>query len=274
MDQIKPILKFHYRSTKFAGKMLAVSAEMLCRHSFGRRYAPKLLASFFCTLVALSLLRTAKPQPAPIFISVYFFCLFILLLWHLVTMMRSPVTVPSYSNGQSFGFWARLDVDQSIVRILLEPTFVLVIGAVFISVNELLAVWIMLGAICLFIKEFLAHYQFISRIIDAIDARLEGERIGAGVRQRTTPQGGGEQGVIPVAPADPGQPPAGPIRQIFSQLDPELQRLIAQPNQNRPSNRIVVGPANPPGATRNPNRPVVKRRRINGAPRPRPPWEL
>ena len=132
----------------------------------------------------------------------------------------------------------------------------------------------MLGAICLFIKEFLAHYQFVSRIVDAIDARLEGERIGAGVRQRTTPQGGGEQGVIPVAPADPGQPPAGPIRQIVSLLDPALQRLIAQPNQNRSTNRIVVGPANPPGATRNSNRPVEKRRRINGAPRPRPPWEL
>ena len=156
---------------------------------------------------------------------------------------------------------------------LLEPTFVLVIGDLFIAVNELLAVWIMLGAICLFIKEFLAYFQFAGRILDAIDARLEGERIGAGVRQQTTPQGGGEQGAMPVAPADPGAPPAGFLQQIISRLDPALQRLIARPNQNPPANRIVVRPANPPGTTRNPNCPRTKRR-INGAPRPRPPWEL
>jgi hypothetical protein len=274
MDQLKTILKFHFRSAKIAYKMLAVSAEVFCRHSFGQRYAPNLLASFFCSFVTLSLLRKVVPQEAPIFVSLYLFGFFILLLWHLVHMWRPRATIQSHSNGQSLNFLARLDVNPNIVRILLEPSIVLFIGALFIAVNQLLSVWIMLGAICLFIKETLAYFQFANRILDAIDARLEGERIGTGVRRQTTPQVGGEQAVIPVATVDPGQLPASPIQQIYSGLDPALQRLMATPNQNRPATRAPIRPANRPAVIRTQNRPVVKRPRINGAHRPKPPWEL
>jgi hypothetical protein len=176
-------------------------------------------------------------------IDIYLLIFLVLVLYHLTQMWRQRSTIHSYSSGQSWEFWSRHNFNPHLVKILVEPLIIMLVGLLLMPANPLLSVWLQLGGVCLFIKELLCYWQFRNRVLDSMDARLEGERIGTGVRQQTAPQGNREQRVNPVAvAAQPAQPPANSLQQIYSRLDPALQQLVATPNQNRP---------NPP-----PNRPA------------------
>jgi hypothetical protein len=240
MKQLRTILKWVLPSVKIAYKMLAISAEVFCRHSFGRRYVPTLLASFFCSWMALSLFRRVVPQAFPALIDIYLLLFFILILYHLARMWRPRPTIHSYSSGQSWGFWSRHNLNSNIVRILIEPLIIVLVALLLLPANSLLSLWLLLGAVSLFIKELLSSWQFRNRVLDSLDARLEGERIGTAVRQQTAPQGPRDQRVNAVVAAEPAQPPADSIQQIYSRLDPALQQLVATPNQNRPASPLVV----------------------------------
>lgn len=240
MKQLRTILKWVLPSVKIAYKMLAITAEVFCRHSFGRRYAPTLLVSFFCSWMALSLFRGAVPQAFPGLIDIYLSFFFILILSHIACMWCPRPAIHSYSSGQSWGFWSRHNVNSNTVRMLIKPLIIVLVGLLLLPANSLLSMWLQLGGVCLFIKELLSYWQFRNRVLDSIDARLEGERIGTGVRQQTAPRGGREQSVNPVVAAVPAQPSANSIQQIYSRLDPALQQLVATPNQNRPAAPLVV----------------------------------
>jgi len=245
MKHLKTILKWALPSVKIACKMLAVSAEVFCRHSFGRRYAPTLLAGFFCCFVALSLFRSVVPQVIPGLIDIYLLIFFVLVLYHIARMWRQQPTIHSYSSGQSWEFWSRHNFNSNLVSILMEPLIFVLVGLLLFPANSLLSLWLMLGGVCLFIKELLSYWQFRNRVLDSRDARLEGERIGTGVRQQTAPQGNREQRVAPVVAAQPALPPANSMQQIYSRLDPALQQLVATPNQNPPNPPAPNRPASP-----------------------------
>jgi hypothetical protein len=244
--------------------MLAVSAEVFCRHSFGRRYAPTLLAGFFCCFVALSLFRNVVPQLIPGLIDIYLLIFFVLVLYHIARMWRQRQTIHSYSNGDSWEFWSRHNFDPNLVSILIEPLIYALVGLLLFPANSLLSTWLLLGGGCLFIKELQSYWQFRNRVLDSRDARLEGERIGTGVRQQTAPQGDREQRVSPVAvAAQVAQPPANSLQQIYSRLDPALQQLVATPNQNRPNPPVPNRPAGPLVVVRNQATPLGTRPRIS-----------
>ena len=236
MEQLKTILKFHFRSAKVAYKMFAVSAEVFCRHSFGQRYALTLLASLLGNYVFLGvLLQPVVRQQHSALIDDYLLIFFVLVIYHICSMWRRRANIQSYSNGQSWDFWRRLNVNPNLVKTTLEPLMVLLIGALLFSANNLLSIWLQLAGVCLFIKEFLANLEFGNRVLDSVDARLEGERIGTGVRQHTTPQAAGGQQVNPVLPVEPEPAPVSSIEQIYTRLEPALQRLMGSPNQDSPN---------------------------------------
>ena len=262
MKHLKTILKWALPSVKIAFKILAVSAEVFCRHSFGRRSAPTLLASFFCCFLALNLFRMTVPQVFPALIDIYLLIFFVLVLFHIARMWRQRPTTHSYSSGQSWEFWSRHNFNSNTVTIMVEPLINVLVGLLLMPANGVLSLWFLLGGVCLFIKELLSYWRLRNRVLDSMDARLEGERIGTGVRQQTTPQGNREQRVAPVVVAQPAMPQANSIQQIYSRLDPALQQLIAPPNQNRPNPPIPNRPANPLVVIRNQAKPVGTRPRI------------
>lgn len=271
MEQQKIILKWVLASVKITYKMLATSAEVFSRRCFGRRYAPKLLLSFCFCMVALALLQSGHPQESGAIVGYYIAIHFILVMYHICGMWRRRTPVQSYSTGQSWEIWQRLNINPTIAKSVIDPLLNVIAGLLLYHESHLLSVWLQLGGLCLFIKEFLFNWEFGNRVLDSLDARMEGERIGTAVRQQTNPQAGGEQAVIPVAEVNTAQIPANQAHQFYAGLDPALQRLMARPNQNPP--RVVFRPHNPTAATRNQNRPLRKNLRRNGAPRPRPPWE-
>ena len=71
MKQLKTILKWALPSVKAAYNLMAVSAEVFCRHSFGQRYAPSLLASFFFCFVVMSLLREVATDKGSPMVDIY-----------------------------------------------------------------------------------------------------------------------------------------------------------------------------------------------------------
>jgi hypothetical protein len=234
MKHLKIILKWALPSIKAGYNLLAVSAEVFCRHSFGPRYAQSLLASFFFCFVSMACLRAVFPDESSPIIDIYLLSYFILVLYHLGRMWRPPTTTHSYSNGQSWGFWERLNVIPAFVKIVFEPAVHVLVGMAIHSVNVLLSDWLLSAGLCLCIKEFLSFWRHWNRVLDSADARIEGERISSGVRRYTSPQSGGEQRVSPAVAVEQPQQPTSSIGQIFSRLDPALQQLMSSPNQNHP----------------------------------------
>jgi hypothetical protein len=248
MKHLRTILKWALPSVKAIYNMLAVSAEVFCRHAFGPRYAPSLLAGFLFCFVILECLRSYFPNPSSPLIEEYLFAYFILVLWHLFRMWRPRTPMHSYSSGYSWMFWERLNITPALVKIIFEPLIFEIVALMIQQTNMLLSGWLAAAGLCLFIKEFLSFWNNWNRVHDAVDARLEGERISTCVRQITSPQTGGEQNATPAVAVEQAQQPASSIGQIYSRLDPALQQLIAPPAQNHPANRpraarIIVRPS-------------------------------
>ena len=259
MKHLKIISKWVLPSVKFACKMLAVSAEVFCRHTFGPRYAPSLLAGFLFCFVSMACLLAVFPSESSHFIDVYLLSYFILVLWHIFRMWFPRTPTQSYSNGYSWELWERLNIPPAVVKIIVEPAIIEIAGLVIHPVNVLLSDWLAVGGLCLCVKEFLFFWRLRNRVLDAVDARLEGERISTGVRHRTSPQAGGEQRARPAVSVEQPQQPNGSIEQIYSRLDPALQQLIARPTQNRPNPPAQHRPANRPGGARIQVRPDGRR---------------
>jgi hypothetical protein len=255
MDLIETTLKLALPSAKLAYRMMAVSAEVLCRHSFGQRYAPQLIGSFLLALLYAGLQGVAYPgQPARL-IGVYVWIHFALVCYHLARNFR-PRNLPlhSYSSGQSWSLWQRHGVRPGVVQLLIEPGLVVGLGAILYPVDIALSFWLQIAGLCLFVKEMIAQWQQRNRMFDALDARAEGERMNTGIRQAPNPEPNGEQATTPVTAAMPVRPAVNQDQQITRNLDPALQRLmatgnppaaVAPPNAHRPR-RQQAGPIRTP----------------------------
>ena len=242
MEALRTILKWALPSSKFAYKMLATSAEVFCRHSFGRRYMPTMLLSFVICMAALKLFSFAETPPYPGLVDGYLLIFFALLLYHFVQMRRTGPGIHSTSSGRSWPFWSRFNFNPNAVKMLIEPLINFLAGVAILPANRLLSVWLQLAGICLFIKGSLAYNQFRNRVQDTLDARIDGEGIGTAARQQAAPQRTGEQAVNTVELAEPAPPPANTVQQIYSRLDPALQQLMATPNQNTPETTTADQP--------------------------------
>ncbi len=202
MEALRTILKWALPSSKFAYKMLATSAEVFCRHSFGRRYMPTMLLSFVICMAALKLFSFAETPPYPGLVDGYLLIFFALLLYHFVQMRRTGPGIHSTSSGRSWPFWSRFNFNPNAVKMLIEPLINFLAGVAILPANRLLSVWLQLAGICLFIKGSLAYNQFRNRVQDTLDARIDGEGIGTAARQQAAPQRTGEQAVNTVELAD------------------------------------------------------------------------
>lgn len=251
MDHEKFIRRYVLPSAKLAYNLSATSAEVFCRHSFGQRYAPSILGSFLFAFVFTNLMRSVNPQQSSRLLDVYLLAFFILVLFHLGRMWR-PRLAPShsYSCGQSWPFWQRLHVRPGFVQTLVEPVLHILAGLLLMHVDLVLSFWLQTAGICLFVKEMIGNWKRRNRILDALDARSEGERMNEAIRQRTASQTAGEQAASPVAPAQQAHQPPNTLAQIVRNLDPALRQLISTPDRNAPARPAVSAQPNRPGPRR------------------------
>lgn len=250
MNPVKDILKWVFPnaesirvSAELVYRLMAASAEVLCRHSFGQRYVMPLIGSWLLALLYGMIINIGLPQPPRLF-GTYLFIHLVLVCIHLTGMFRSrQLPIPSRWPGQSWQFWEHFRLSSGVVRTVLEPALLVFIGFIISFGDPALAVWLFGAGVCLFLKELIFHWKHRSRLLDALDARAEGEFLNAGIRRRTTAQSPDEQTAIPVVAAIPPAPVRTPDGQLYQNLDPALQQLISatRPRQpgvtRRPPNR-------------------------------------
>lgn len=259
MPPVRTIAKWTFASIKVCHRLLAVSAEVFCRHSFGERYLWELLAGFFFCWACSLCCEAAEPGRFPLF-GFFVFCYFVLGCFHLVSIFRRrDGTVQSESCGVPFAFWGRITRSPLIVHIVLEPAMLGLAGFLLKEADAALSAWLRLSALCLFIKEVISAWNRRNHVLDVFDSRIEGERMNETVRGGANPGRGEEVHPTPVtqatAPTE-GRPSLG---QIFIRLDPALRRVLSEPPRPAPP---VSPPHRPPQ--------VIRPNQHGGPPRPTP----
>jgi hypothetical protein len=228
MRQTKTILKWALPSIKLAHRVLAPSAEIFLRHSFGQRYTFMLIASFsaFTGYVLLTEIF-APPDETPL-MGIYLLIFLCLLVFHIWTMFRTPLgRIQSDSCGQSHEFWERGGITPTYAQLFAEPAVTFLIGMLILHVDDALAVWLMLAGTSLFAKEVARKWRGWNRVLDALDARIDGEQMNTTVREYNTPQSGGAQAASLVTVARPHQREDRPLEAILNNLEPDVRRLVS-----------------------------------------------
>jgi hypothetical protein len=258
MRQIKTISKWALASAKFLYRFLAVSAEVLCRHTFGIRYATDLLISLgvfiLYAFVAQSLNRNGSPIIGP-----YLICYSALVCFHLVsTCKRRVPSVHSYSTGHSWPFWKYLMVNPTLLDFIVEPGCIFLAGILLFSRDPALAFWLQLSALCLFAKRSVVGWTRWYHLLDVLDTRIEGEKLNEAVRERTASRARTASGHTPVSAgqAPEQNQPRNPqsLDGIFNNLDPALRRLLSNDGGRVPnaSTRTAPEQNQPQGTTGGP----------------------
>jgi len=246
MAQIrKIILKWLLPSAKLGFKLLAVSAEVFCRHSFGLRYGLWLAGSFALCAGYTCFVVMVFPGAKPDFLVIYVWILSLLVLFHVAGLcLQRPPLPPSYSTGQSWHFWQRIGFSQFTMHIVIEPGLHVVAGVIIFPVDRFLSVWLHAAGVCLFVKEIIVWWNDYEQLLDALDSRAEGERISRAVRQYTAPQSGREQPVTPVTPAQVSPQQIVPLAPNVRSLDPALRRMLSSETGESPPGPIPSVPGN------------------------------
>ena len=194
MPQIKTISKWALNSAKIAYQLLAISAEVFCRHSFGVRYIGHLVAGLFsCCVYTMVIGAGASEKGSPLlpFFLLAYFCL---VFYHLLSMLRRGYAgLHSQSNGVPWILGnidaAQISVGQLFKSSILESSLLFVLGLIVSPFDTPLSAWLIGSGISHFVKSAIAAWKFRSRVLDALDARIEGGRISGAVRDNSSPIG-------------------------------------------------------------------------------------
>ena len=236
MQQIKTILNWILPSTKWAYRILSASAEAFCHHSFGSRYIWNLMLSFFscCIYFAIMSITGSGDGISGCYLMAYFG----FVVYHTVSAFRRDSLVHSESNGVPWDFWRLTPEQMGGFQIFIEPLLFLNIGLLIAQLDAPLGAWLLGCAICHFIKAIITSWNHRNRLLDALDARLEGERMSNSVRGQHSPRRQDRPSTVTVAQSL--QRPHN-ARDIVNNLDPVLRRLMTEEGAGAPV-RYHAGP--------------------------------
>jgi hypothetical protein len=243
MLPIRTIAKWTFFSIKFCYRMLAVSAEVFCRHSFGERYVWNLVAGFcFCGFCSL-FIGGASPGRFPLF-GLYAFAFLVLVCFHIVSIVRRrDGTIQSDWCGVSHSFWTRLTRSPLLVRAAFEPGVIALAGLIVKSLDTTLSGWLLASAICLCIKATIEAWRLRNQVLGVFDSRIESERMN-GILDGDSHSGRRDDGSATTVTQAAGQDGDRPsLGQIFARLDPALRQVLSDPTPpvvtNSPDSRKV-----------------------------------
>ena len=247
MPQIKTISRWALASAKIAYQLLAISAEVFCRHSFGVRYIGHLVAGLLsCCLYTMVMESGAYEKGSPLlpfYLSVYFGLVF----YHLFSMARRGYAgVHSQSNGVPWILGnidaAQISAGQFFKSCILESGLLFILGLIISPFDRPLSAWLTGSGISHFVKGAIAAWKFRSRVLDALDARIEGGRISGAVRDNSSPNSTHTQATAAPVTGQPQHQQNRTMREIINNLDPALRRIISGQNLNPPQNERQANP--------------------------------
>ncbi len=168
---------------------LSVSVEVFIRYDFGERYlsvmrlflAGFMMVTLFVLSSAFSATVTFGRTSGPVNLFYIFFIAYIVLaiIHRLKIWLRYQRRIPwhSFSFGTSRLSALNLPVighdDWTLYR-WYEPILCLVLGWILLRIDRNLGNWIIVSSIALFMKNQMVYFHQRSRILDLIDAQIEG----------------------------------------------------------------------------------------------------
>ena len=177
---------------KWAMRLLSASAETWLRKNFGRNYALWLFAPPFMFLFCSAF----YPHPTPL-TEVFLLGLFVLTGWHIgnlfVRRYRSRAEPHSGSAGVSWSYWKRLGLAETTTQRYLEPALCGLAGGILFSFDQFLGGWLMASGLALFVKQQISDFKLNRRVMDALDAKLEAQRMNTSLTQYQQKPGQGAQ---------------------------------------------------------------------------------
>jgi len=245
-------------SAKFLFRYLAVSAEAICRHSFGIRYSNALAIGFAVYFFYATLIQSLREVRSP-YLDVYLVSYCLLFVYHILSMCwQRPQSIHSYSTGLPWSFWQPFHIKPMLLDLVVEPGCILLVGILLFPHDQALAIWLQLSAISLCVKRSMVRWNGWQHLLDVLDTRIEGERLNETVRERSAPRARTTAGHAPVSAGQPSaqNQPSAPqsLDGIFNNLDQGLRRLITTDNgqYSNPTTHTSSGQNSPNSATGGP----------------------
>ena len=237
MPQIKTISKWALASAKIAYQLLAISAEVFCRHSFGVRYIGHLVVGWLsCCLYTVVVESGASEKGLPL-LPPYLMAYLCLVFYHLFSMARRGYAdVHSQSNGVPWILGntdtAQISAGQLFKSCIIESGLIFVFGLIVSPFDLPLSAWLAGAGISHFAKGAIAAWKFRNRVLDALDARIEGGRISEAVRDNSSPNSTHTQAAAAPVTGQPQHQQNSTLREIINNLDPALRSIISGRNSN------------------------------------------
>lgn len=152
--------------------------EVFLHHRFGARSGQALLKGFLLLLFVCALSRHSDLQATVPLFPVYLFAYIVIAAGHwFISQFRQGDQIHSYSSGEPWPFWRELPLDTTTVKQYLEPVLCCLIACLVLLLDPVLACWFSVAAIALFIKAQVQRAGLRTRRLDAIDNRVETERL-------------------------------------------------------------------------------------------------
>jgi hypothetical protein len=161
-------------------RLLSATVEVYLHRNFGRRYLMTIIVSVVFFVMSMGFVSLAMPMAG-------LFALGLLLLsFHHCTFAfsRRRLKLPephTLSTGDSWELWRRLPFQPTTVQRVFEPTLCVIISFPVATVDPFLGLWLRASGIALFAKEQITRMSMTRRIMDAADARIEAQRLNAGL---------------------------------------------------------------------------------------------
>ncbi len=256
-------LKSALANAKILTHLMAVSAEVFCRHSFGRRYSGQLVLSFLCCAFYTLAIQTAAPSSTSPLSWLHLIVFFGLVCFHVASIFTGGRGQGhSYASGTSWGIWRRFSTNATTVHLLLEPGACLALGLFLALVDKALSVWFLAAGVSLFAKGLVIRWDNRQQLLDAVDARIDGQQLNEAIRAQQSAPADGEQAINSVLPAQLSAQRPRSLREMMNQIDPALRRLISQP---RAEPHLAHDESRTPGSVISPGRPPKPVERVHHA---------
>lgn len=188
--------------------ILPPSIEVFFHREFGERYLGRIgisfvLFVFYCQLFS-SAPEIARDSSEQFFLGLYLLCFLGLSIFHLVEFVvrRKYVggAVHSRSSGVPWSVWHRFGFSPVAVQRYVEPGLCFLAALVLQFFAKVLAFWLITSAVALFVKCQIQAWTARGRILDAIDGRIEAQKLNATVQRRIAPRHHGAGRFFHVAP--------------------------------------------------------------------------
>ena len=220
-------------------RLLSITLCILLRRQFGVRTSGDIFkACIFSWLVlsAYSGIANAFPTlPRSPLSRGFLYLLSARGMFHVLgsRLRRNYTEIHSRSMGRPWKIWSRLPLSDVTICRYAQPLSSLLLSGLIGMVDEPLAYWIGACAVSLFIKEQESRRKLRTRVLDAIDSRIESKTLNDNIQVRLNPRRAamGDQRVesSEVRQAErPASRKSLGSRERWQELDPELQKMLKQ----------------------------------------------